>query len=117
MNDSHPSKDVPLEIDVVAVKELLDRKANLLVVDCREQDEHTYCQIEGSLLIPMNETPDRISEIESFRELPIVVYCHLGIRSFQVVSWLRMQGFANSQSMAGGIEAWSLRVDETMPRY
>jgi rhodanese-related sulfurtransferase len=45
------------------------------------------------------------------------VYCHHGVRSRQVANWLRGQGFAQVQSLAGGIDRWTLEIDATLPRY
>jgi len=47
----------------------------------------------------------------------IVVVCHHGVRSMNVTAWLRQQGFEKAQSMRGGIDAWSRRVDGTLPTY
>ncbi len=117
MSDSVAEPEIPIEIDVFSVKQLLDEQADLLLLDCRQPHEHEYCRIEGAKLIPLNETPERIGELASFREQRIVVYCHAGIRSFQVASWLRSQGFSKSQNMTGGIDQWSLKVDPDVPRY
>jgi rhodanese-related sulfurtransferase len=46
-----------------------------------------------------------------------VVHCHHGGRSLRVAHWLREQGFANAQSMAGGIDRWSQEIDPSVPRY
>ena len=37
----------------------------------------------------------------------IVVMCHIGGRSMQVVGWLRQQGYENTTNLRGGIEAWA----------
>lgn len=88
-----------------------------LLLDCREPDEHAIARIEGARLIPMREIPERLSELEPWREKPIVVHCHHGVRSLRVVQWLRQQGFEKAQSMRGGIDSWSLEVDPSVPRY
>ncbi len=108
---------VPLEIDVYSVKRMLDSGTEALLIDCREPEEHEFARIHGSVLIPMYETPDRLAEIEPHRQKRIIVHCHHGRRSMQVVQWLRQQGFEKAQSMADGIEAWSEFVDSTVPRY
>ena len=108
---------IPIEIDVHEVKRLIDSEAELLLVDCREQPENEYCRIEGSFLIPMNETPYRLSELEDHRDKRIIVYCHLGFRSLQVTQWLRTQGFDQVQNMTGGIDVWSEIIDPDIPRY
>ena len=91
--------------------------ADWLLLDCREQSEYDTACIAGSSLIPMNEIPDRVSEIEAYRSKPIVVFCHGGIRSLRVTNWLREQGFNSAQSMIGGIDAWSQEIDSNVPRY
>lgn len=107
----------PIEIDVHEVKQMMDAKVEFLLVDCREKPENEYCRIQGSQLIPMNETPNRLDELEPHRESRIVVYCHHGGRSQQVVQWLRTQGFDQVQNMTGGIEVWSQEVDPEIPKY
>lgn len=108
---------LPTEISNKKVKELLDSQADLLLVDCRQMEEYAICKIEGSVLIPMNEIPQRVGELETAGEKPIIVYCHHGTRSLQVVHWLREQGFANSQSMTGGIDVWSQVIDPSVATY
>ena len=108
---------IPTEISPKKVKELMDSQSNLLLVDCRQLEEYEFCKIDGSILIPMNETPQRIEEIQAAGDKPIIVYCHHGMRSLQVVNWLRTQGFGNSQSMSGGIDAWSQAIDPSVPTY
>jgi rhodanese-related sulfurtransferase len=65
----------------------------------------------------MQELPERLDEIETWRSQRIVVHCHHGVRSLRVTNWLRQQGFAQAQSMRGGIEAWSNDVDPSVPTY
>ena len=116
MNDFQSDQPF-IEIDVQSVKSLLDSDTDFLLIDCREVAEHQHCCIEGSQLIPMNETPDRLAEIEAHSGKPIVVHCHHGGRSLQVVNWLRANGLPQAQNMTGGIEAWSNEIDDSVPRY
>lgn len=74
------------------------------------------CAIEGSRLIPMGDVPSSAHQ-QLDPDSHIVVYCHHGARSLSVVMWLREQGFANAQSLRGGIDAWSQQVDPSVPRY
>lgn len=99
------------------VKQMLESDSELMLIDCREINEFEYCNIAGARLIPMNETPNQIQELEPHRESRIVVFCHHGGRSFQVVQYLRSQGFPLTQNMIGGIDAWSQRIDPSVPRY
>jgi rhodanese-related sulfurtransferase len=61
------------------------------------------------------ELPERYSELEKSEE--IVVYCHHGNRSARAVDFLRRMGFENTRNLAGGINAWSLEIDPSVPRY
>jgi rhodanese-related sulfurtransferase len=109
--------DLPLHIDVRSVQELLESGEDFLLLDCREADEHARCRIAGAVLLPMGEVERRVAELEPFRQRRIVVHCHHGGRSLKVALWLRGQGFAQTQNMQGGIDAWSLLVDTSLPRY
>ncbi|HAY82711.1 MAG TPA: rhodanese [Planctomycetaceae bacterium] len=109
--------ELPIEIDVQAVRQLQESEADFLLLDCREQEEYETARIEGAVLIPMSELVDRASELESFNEKHIVVHCHHGGRSLRVTHWLRGQGYLKTQNMTGGIDAWSLEIDPAIPRY
>lgn len=91
-----------------------------LLLDCREPDEWALCRIEGAVLVPMGQVEQRLDELEDDalgRGRRVIVYCHHGRRSLRVVGALRAHGFAGAVSMAGGIDAWSLGVDASVPRY
>jgi rhodanese-related sulfurtransferase len=105
-----------LEISVQDVKRRLDAGEKLCLIDVREPQEFAIARIEGSELIPMRTIPGELARLQS-ADAPLVVFCHHGVRSLNVVQWLRGQGVENCQSMAGGIEAWSLLIDPAVPRY
>jgi rhodanese-related sulfurtransferase len=88
-----------------------------LLLDCRTSEECSLAKIEGSVLIPMQEITERLSELERWRDKPIIVHCHHGVRSLRVTHFLREKGFSQAQSMKGGIDAWSVEVDPSVPRY
>lgn len=108
---------LPSEIDVTSVKRMLDENAEFLLLDCRTVEEAEMVSIAGSKLVPMDQLPDRVAELELHKRGRIVVYCHLGGRSQMVTEWLRQQGFQNAQNMTGGIDAWAIQVDSRLPRY
>ena len=108
----------PLEITPQEVKRRMDSGVKLHLIDCREPHEHALARIDGAELIPMRAIPGELQTLEArAEEAPLVVYCHHGVRSMHVVNWLREQGIEACQSMAGGIDAWSLAVDPSVPRY
>jgi rhodanese-related sulfurtransferase len=86
-----------------------------LVVDVREAWEYARCRIEGSLWVPLQELPARLSELSPERELVLV--CHHGNRSLHAAMWLERNGFPAVHNLRGGVEAWAQDVDPTMPRY
>jgi rhodanese-related sulfurtransferase len=108
---------LPLDIDVRAVKQMLDQGQKFVLLDCREANEVATARIAGSLHIPMREIPARLSELDAHKAGRVVVHCHHGGRSLRVTHFLRQQGFEQVQNMAGGIDAWSLEIDPTVRRY
>jgi len=86
-----------------------------LLLDVRENWEFETCHIAGSTQIPMHLIPLRAGELPDERE--IVCICHHGARSMQVASFLERNGFENVTNLTGGIHAWALQVDPSMPKY
>lgn len=109
---------LPFEVAPQEVKQRLDAGDAVVLLDVREPHEFQQARIEGAQLVPMGYVPARLQQIETLAdEATVVVYCHHGVRSLQVVNWLREQGVASCQSMAGGIDRWSREVDSGIPRY
>src|SRR6202142_310998 len=104
------------EITPEAVKLAADRNEPFTLLDVRDPWESETASIAGATLIPMGDIPSRAHQ-ELDPEAHIIVYCHHGVRSMNVTAWLRQQGFEKSQSMAGGSDAWSRRVDGKVPIY
>lgn len=107
-----------LEITPQDVAARLTKEQPPVLIDVREPQEFALCRIEGSQLVPMNTVPAELQRLESLADGgDIVALCHHGVRSLQVVYWLRQQGLENCFSMSGGIDRWSLEVDPSLPRY
>ncbi len=105
-----------LEITVDQLRAALADTNPPLLLDVRESWEAEAASIPGSRLMPMGEVPGRaFTELDE--DQPIAVLCHHGARSLSVANWLRGQGFAKAQSVAGGIDLWSRVIDPTVPRY
>jgi rhodanese-related sulfurtransferase len=104
--------------DSVTVTELAawrrDGTAHILL-DVREPHELAVCAVEGAVHIPMGEVPGRLDELPM--DVPLVVMCHHGMRSLQVVGFLRNAGWRNAINLDGGIDSWAGQVDAEMPRY
>ena len=109
---------LPLEITPQEVQSRIDAGEPLVLIDVREPNEFAITRIEGATLIPMRSIPENLQELEAKADdNTLVVFCHHGVRSLNVVNWLRNQGVTACQSMAGGIDAWSIVVDPSVPRY
>ncbi len=104
----------PIEIDVETYAAWRDEKRAHTLLDVREGWEHDTVAIAGDVNIPMSSVPNRISEIS--KDQPVVVMCHHGGRSRQVMQWLRQQGY-DAINLEGGIDAWSREIDSSLPRY
>ncbi len=98
------------------LKGMLDAGAPVVLLDVRQPEEHAYCNLPGSVLIPLGELMGRVQEIEPGDAL-VVVYCHHGVRSLSGATILAQAGHENVASLAGGIDRWSLTVDPGLPRY
>jgi rhodanese-related sulfurtransferase len=86
-----------------------------LLLDVRENWEVETCRIAGSTQIAMNTIPARIEELDEDAE--IVCICHHGARSMAVAAFLERNGFARITNLTGGIHAWAVQVDGSMPKY
>ena len=117
---SHPtnsqtmSTNIP-EITVEDLKARFDRNDRFVLLDVREPFEWEIAKIPGAILIPLGDLPARIGELKALDD--IVVQCKSGGRSANAVQFLQDHGFSKVCNLAGGIHAWSDRIDPTVPRY
>jgi rhodanese-related sulfurtransferase len=108
----------PFEITPAEVQRRLAAHEKLTLIDVREPAEFQTARIPGAELIPMRTIPAALQRLEAAADTTaLVIFCHHGVRSLNVVNWLREQGVAGCQSMAGGIDRWSLEIDPAVPRY
>jgi sulfur-carrier protein adenylyltransferase/sulfurtransferase len=103
------------DIQVGELKRWKDEGKDVTLLDVRTPQEFQIARLDGAKLIPLQDLPDRLGELDSAADL--VVFCHHGPRSAQAVRFLRQIGFARARNLAGGIEAWSRDVDRSVPRY
>jgi rhodanese-related sulfurtransferase len=103
------------EISVSEASILRDNNATAVFLDVREHSELAICRIEGALHIPMNEIPERAEALPL--DCPLIVFCHHGMRSMNVVNYLESRGFENAINLGGGIHAWSVQIDSSVPCY
>jgi rhodanese-related sulfurtransferase len=88
---------------------------NPVLLDVREAWEFEICHIDGSINIPMGQIPLQLEQLQTATE--IVVICHHGIRSQQVISFLQRQSVATLVNLDGGVDAWARTIDSDMPVY
>jgi rhodanese-related sulfurtransferase len=109
---------VPLETTPQEIQRRLQSGEKLALIDVREPAEFQLARIAGAELIPMRAVPAELSRLDAQAgDTPLIVFCHHGVRSLNVVHWLREHGVDACQSMAGGIDRWSLEIDPSIPRY
>jgi rhodanese-related sulfurtransferase len=87
------------------------------LLDVREAEEHAFCALPGSRLVPLSELGERWEELADWKDRAVVVYCHHGVRSAHAIGFLESVGFKNLANLMGGIDRWSLEVDPSIPRY
>ncbi|HSS75431.1 MAG TPA: molybdopterin-synthase adenylyltransferase MoeB [Thermoanaerobaculia bacterium] len=114
--DPHAERvEEAFEISAPQLKAWQDEGRPLTVLDVRNPQEWDICRIEGSTLIPLPELQDRLGELDPAST--IVTLCHSGMRSARAVNFLRQMGYTRAINLAGGIHAWSLQVDPSVPQY
>jgi adenylyltransferase/sulfurtransferase len=87
----------------------------LVILDVRNPEEAQISRIGGSILIPLNELPERVAELSTADQM--VVHCRMGGRSAKAVEFLRSVGFRKVKNLVGGINAWAEEVDTTIAKY
>ena len=114
IQDSHQS-DEKLLISPAEFAALRDSEPNLKILDVRTREEHEAVKIPGALLM----TQELVQEVFASwdKSTPLVLYDHTGKRSMDAVAYFLGHGFANAKCLAGGIDAYSVEVDSSLPRY
>ncbi|MEM7792000.1 MAG: rhodanese-like domain-containing protein [Verrucomicrobiota bacterium] len=103
------------EISAVEASKLKESSPDVTLLDVREDAELEICNIQGAIHIPMGQIPGQLDALP--KEGKLIVFCHHGMRSLNVVQYLEAQGFRNAVNMAGGINAWAIEVDASVGRY
>ena len=115
-NEGDEESEGPMEvINAKQLKEALAAGRKLTLLDVREPQEWDIATLPGAKLIPLNDLPSRMNELDTADDM--VVYCHHGMRSARAIGFLQKMGFSKLKNLAGGIDAWASQVDTEMPRY
>lgn len=106
------------EVTVHQLKAKLDSGQPVYVLDVREPNEFQICRIPGSVLIPLAQLPNRLSELPGpSDERDVIVHCKMGGRSAKAVKLLHEQGFTRARNLKGGILSWIDSIDPALPKY
>lgn len=101
-------------ITVIELKEKFDKEEKFDLLDVREENEITYAKIDPHINIPIGSIVSKQEKLNKEKEL--IVMCHTGVRSAQVCQYLESLGY-NVANLEGGIHAWSLIIDSSVPQY
>lgn len=119
MTDQFFNQSIP-QISVEELANLLRASTQeLQLIDVREPEEVVKASIKGFSILPLSQFADWANQIQTRFDphAETLVMCHHGIRSAQMCQWLSHQGFTNVKNVTGGIDAYSLLVDPTVPQY
>lgn len=102
------------QIDAAELKQLIDDKKNVKIIDVREPHEYTAGHIPGIPLIPMQQVPQHVGELD--KDADYVLVCRSGNRSHHVAKFLQQQGFGKVTNFNGGMLSWPYEVKEGMDK-
>jgi rhodanese-related sulfurtransferase len=94
-----------MDITIEELKERMDKGEKLNLIDVREEYEFDEFNI-GATLIPLGELPDRLEEIEAWKDQEILIHCRSGARSGRAKEYLMSEGYSNVRNVLGGMLAW-----------
>lgn len=94
------------QITVAEVKEALDKKEEVVILDVRSQEEVERGKIDGSIHLPMDEIVSKVNSVIPDKNSKVIIYCLSGSRSFIAAEFLENLGYKNVFDMANGLLAW-----------
>ena len=103
-----------MEITVQKIAQWQKEGKEFRLLDVRRDDERELVSL-GGVHIPLDQLSERYSELPHDK-LPLIVYCHHGVRSLHATQFLKMHGY-DALSLRGGIDLWSIEIDPNVPRY
>ncbi len=89
------------DITVDQVAQVLAENPEVVLLDVRTLEENQADALPDSVVIPVQELPDRLGELD--KEQQYLVYCRSGNRSSQAVKILKEAGFGQLFHMTGGM--------------
>ncbi len=101
---------LPAEVSIAEAAQMRDEGA--FILDVRTQAEWDAGHIPGATLIPLDQLPERYTELPT--DQPVVIICRSGNRSAQAQAFLERQGMTNTTSVTGGMNQWTAAGYETV---
>ena len=105
------------EISVAEAQRRLATSNPPRLIDVREADEYEAARIPGAELLPLSQWAALALEKLTDPAQSLLIQCHHGGRSARATEFLLRNGYADVTNVAGGIDAWSLEIDPSIPRY
>jgi monothiol glutaredoxin len=96
------------------LKTMLESGESFELVDVRTPEEQEVARIRGARLL---DKPYFDYLLGLDKQTLIVFQCHHGIRSQGAAEHFQREGFRNLCNLEGGIDAWSMLADPSVPRY
>ncbi len=102
-------------IQAQELKNKMDQKEKLILVDCRELAEWQSGKIPGAIFLPLSEFPEQVESKLKDKNIQIILQCRSGKRSMQAAYFLEEQGFSDLTNLEGGILGWNEEGYPTEP--
>lgn len=112
-----PLQEISVEQLAIALQN--QSQDQLQLIDVREPQEVETAAIDGFTNLPLSQYEQWADQIHNQfdADKETFVLCHHGVRSAQMCYWLNQQGFTNVKNVIGGIDAYSVAIDPSIPRY
>ena len=101
--------NAPEEVTPTELAALLESGDPVQLIDVRETWETEIAALPGAMVLPLTRLPELVDAIDT--EVPVIAYCHHGMRSAQAAGYLLSRGFDDVRHLAGGIDAWADEVE------
>ncbi len=85
--------------------QLINRE-DAAVLDLREDGEVAGRTIHNAKHVPASALPQRLDEIGSLKDTPLITFCANGIRAPGACRLLKKHGFSKVYNLKGGLTAW-----------
>ena len=118
-----PQEERLPEISPQELSGWLKERPGLVLMDVREVYETEYSRLPDPRVVyaPLSQLaqqgPSALPSEAQDQQTEIVVFCHLGQRSSQVVAWMQEMGYNHIFNLQGGLDAYAWLVDPAIPRY